>query len=186
MLAFIQCILGWYSPQYYDGSLTWISTNITNIYLISIRFGTLQYHCNTLYKSHRIPMVFGFLPYTDSYSFLGFFFFFSHLPSSGKMSIISMLQPQLSQRAFCFTLDHIDVDVIILTPKCHPSHFVAYEWQWTGLNNRGRPDFIQDFWGSLVGNLCTTFNWKITLGCLPLSIRMNFAKKTDYRVVYFF
>jgi hypothetical protein len=27
----------WYSPQYYNGSLTWISTNVTNIYLTSIR-----------------------------------------------------------------------------------------------------------------------------------------------------
>jgi hypothetical protein len=62
-LAFIQCIPRWYSLQYYDESLTWISTNINNIYLASIRFGTLQYLCNTLYKSHRIPVVLGFLPY---------------------------------------------------------------------------------------------------------------------------
>jgi hypothetical protein len=72
-----------------------------------------------------------------------------------------------------------------LTPKCRYRHLVAYEWKWTGLNNRGRPDFIQDFKGSLVGNLCTTSNWKISLGCVPLSIRMNFAKKTDDHVVYF-
>jgi hypothetical protein len=39
----------------------WISTNVTNIYLASIRFGTLQYLCNTLYKSQHIPAVLGFL-----------------------------------------------------------------------------------------------------------------------------
>jgi hypothetical protein len=49
--------------QYYNGSLTWISTNVTNIYLASIRFGTLQHLCNTLYKSHRLPTVLGILPY---------------------------------------------------------------------------------------------------------------------------
>jgi hypothetical protein len=41
----------------------WISTNVTNIYLASIRFGTLQYLCNTLYKSQGIPVVLSFLPY---------------------------------------------------------------------------------------------------------------------------
>jgi hypothetical protein len=41
MLAFIQCIIRWYSPQYYNGSLTWISTNGTNIYLTSIRTSVL-------------------------------------------------------------------------------------------------------------------------------------------------
>jgi hypothetical protein len=43
--------------------MTWISTNITNIYLASIKFGTLQHLCNTLYKSQRIPTVLGILPY---------------------------------------------------------------------------------------------------------------------------
>jgi hypothetical protein len=66
MLAFIQYITGWYSPQYYNGSLMWISTNVTNIYLASIRFRTFQYLCNTLYKSHHIPAVLGFLPYWQS------------------------------------------------------------------------------------------------------------------------
>jgi hypothetical protein len=33
----------------------WISTNVTNIYLVSIRFGTLQYLCNTLYRSQLTP-----------------------------------------------------------------------------------------------------------------------------------
>jgi hypothetical protein len=41
----------------------WISSNVTNIYLVSIRFGTLQHLCNTLYKSHHIPTVLGILPY---------------------------------------------------------------------------------------------------------------------------
>jgi hypothetical protein len=41
----------------------WISTNVTNIYLASIRFGTLKYICNTLYKNQRIPTVLEFLPY---------------------------------------------------------------------------------------------------------------------------
>jgi hypothetical protein len=63
MLAFIRCITGWHSPQYYNGSLTWISTNVTNINFASIRFGTLKYICNTLYKSQHIPAVLGFLPY---------------------------------------------------------------------------------------------------------------------------
>jgi hypothetical protein len=39
----------------------WISTNGTNIYLASIRFGTLQYLCNTLYRSQRIPTVLGII-----------------------------------------------------------------------------------------------------------------------------
>jgi hypothetical protein len=47
----------------------------------------------------------------------------------------------------------------LLIPKRRPGHFVAYEWQWTGLDKRGRLDFVQDFWG----NLCTTSTWKITL-----------------------
>jgi hypothetical protein len=29
-----------------------------------------------------------------------------------------------------------------LTPKCHPSHIVAYESQWTSLANRGSRFFI--------------------------------------------
>jgi hypothetical protein len=62
-VSFIQCITGWYSLQYYNGSLSWISTNVTNIYLASIRFVTLQFLCNILYKSHRIPTVLGILPY---------------------------------------------------------------------------------------------------------------------------
>jgi hypothetical protein len=45
------------------GSMAWISTNITNIYLVSIRFGTLQYLCNTLYKSQYILTLLGLLPY---------------------------------------------------------------------------------------------------------------------------
>jgi hypothetical protein len=65
-LAFIQCIPKWNSPQYYNGSMTWISTNVTNIYLASIRFGILQYLCNTLYKSQHIPLVLGFLSYGRS------------------------------------------------------------------------------------------------------------------------
>jgi hypothetical protein len=40
-----------------------ISTNVTNIYLASIRFGTLQYLCNTLYKNQHIPIVLGLLPW---------------------------------------------------------------------------------------------------------------------------
>ena len=75
--------------------------------------------------------------------------------------------------------------IAILTPACWQRHFVAYEWQCTGLDNRGRQFFIQDFWDNLVGKLCSRFNWKITLGCLLLSVRMSFAKKTDDRVVYF-
>jgi hypothetical protein len=43
--------------------MMWISTNITNIYLASIKFRTLQHLCNTLYKSHRIPTVLEILPY---------------------------------------------------------------------------------------------------------------------------
>jgi hypothetical protein len=40
----------------------WISTNvITN--LVSIRFETIQYLYNTLYKSQHISTVLGFLPY---------------------------------------------------------------------------------------------------------------------------
>jgi hypothetical protein len=73
-----------------------------------------------------------------------------------------------------------------LTHKRHRCHFVAYEWQYTCLEDKGRQFFIQDFWGSLVGKLCTTSNWKIFLECLPLSVRMSFAKKTDDYVVYFF
>ena len=32
-------------------------------FVASIRFGIFQYLCNTLYKSHRIPMLLGILPY---------------------------------------------------------------------------------------------------------------------------
>ena len=67
VLAFIQCIIEWYSSQYYNGSLTWISTNVTNIYLTNIRFETLQYLCNTLYKSQCILEVLDFLPYILSF-----------------------------------------------------------------------------------------------------------------------
>ena len=42
--------------------MTWISTNVTNIYLASISFGTLQYLCNTLYSSQHIPTILGILP----------------------------------------------------------------------------------------------------------------------------
>jgi hypothetical protein len=42
-----------------------------------------------------------------------------------------------------------------------------------------------DFRGHLLGHLWTTSNWKITMRGLSLSIRMNFAKKKDYHVVYF-
>jgi hypothetical protein len=41
------------------------SSKVTNIYLASIRFGILQYLCNTLYKSQRIPAVLGFLPKSE-------------------------------------------------------------------------------------------------------------------------
>jgi hypothetical protein len=37
-----------------------------------------------------------------------------------------------------------------LTPKRHPCHFVAYEWQWTSLGSRGRLFFIHWFLGQLV------------------------------------
>ena len=41
--------------------MMYISTNITNMYLASIRFGILQYICNTQYKSQHIPTVLGYL-----------------------------------------------------------------------------------------------------------------------------
>jgi hypothetical protein len=58
---------GWYSPQYYNESLMWISTNVDQhiylasirfgtlkyIYLASIRFGTLKYICNKASISQR-------------------------------------------------------------------------------------------------------------------------------------
>jgi hypothetical protein len=66
-----------------------------------------------------------------------------------------------------------------LTPKHRRHHFVAYDWQCTSLDNRGRQFFVQDFWDSLVSKLSTTPNWKISLGCLLLSVKMSFAKTTD-------
>jgi hypothetical protein len=47
----------------------WTSTNVTNIYLASIRFGTLQYLCDTLYKSQHFPAVLRFLPYMSTKSY---------------------------------------------------------------------------------------------------------------------
>ena len=41
------------------------------------------------------------------------------------------------------------------------------------------------FWGSLLGKLCTTSNWKNHQGSSFFCVKMNFAKKTDDHVVYF-
>jgi hypothetical protein len=71
-----------------------------------------------------------------------------------------------------------------------------FEWQWSGLgdtlNDNGvvwatqGDDFsCIDSWGSFLGQLCTTSNWKITLGGLSFFVRINFAKTTDDHVVYF-
>jgi hypothetical protein len=55
-------------------------------------------------------------------------------------------------------------------------HFVAYEWQWTGLLTKGDGFSSIDFWSSSLGQFCTTCNWKIILGGLFLYVNMNFAK----------
>jgi hypothetical protein len=57
MLAFIQCINGWYSPQYIHQYYQHISCKY-KIWNSPIS--------NTLYKSHHIPTVLGFLPYASS------------------------------------------------------------------------------------------------------------------------
>jgi hypothetical protein len=52
----------------------------------------------------------------------------------------------------------------------------VYEWQWTSLDDKRNWFFIHWFLGSLLGQLYTTSNWKITMEGLSLSVRMNFAK----------
>jgi hypothetical protein len=37
--------------------------------------------------------------------------------------------------------------VLTLTPKCRQCHFVAYEWQWTYVGDKGRRFFIHWFLG---------------------------------------
>jgi hypothetical protein len=37
-----------------------------------------------------------------------------------------------------------------------------------------------DFWGSLLGQLCTTSNWKIIMGGLSLCVRSNFCQKNRW------
>jgi hypothetical protein len=103
-MSFIQCITRWYSLQYYNGSRTWISTNVTNIYLASIRFGTLQHLCNTLYKSHHIPTVLGILPY-----------------NSPKVTFQLQI-PSASASEFCYTFLHeleMSQSPIVITLDCY-------------------------------------------------------------------
>jgi hypothetical protein len=63
----------------------WISTNFSNIYLASIRFKTLQYFCNTLYKSQHIPMVLGILP--NQYLYSGTIYIYLNAVHSPKENI---------------------------------------------------------------------------------------------------
>jgi hypothetical protein len=74
-----------------------------------------------------------------------------------------------------------------LTPKCQWHHFMAYEWQWSGLCDKGRQFFIHWFFGSVLGQLCTTSNKQITMWGLFLSVRINFAKKYGwpYSILFF-
>ena len=73
-----------------------------------------------------------------------------------------------------------------LTQYCQRCQFAVFKWFWKFMEDRKKWIFIQDFWGNLVGKLCTTFNWKINLGGLPLSMRMSFAKKNSWSCSAFF
>ena len=66
-----------------------------------------------------------------------------------------------------------------LNPKRRLGQFVGYEWQWISLGNIERRFSSTNFWGNLLNQLCTTSNWTITMGGLPLFIKM------DDHVVYF-
>jgi hypothetical protein len=65
----------------------------------------------------------------------------------------------------------------LLTPKHRRCHFVAYEWQWTSVGDKGDNFSSIDFWGSLIRPMRTTSNWKITIGGLFLSVKTNLQKK---------
>jgi hypothetical protein len=78
-----------------------------------------------------------------------------------------------------------DMGLPLLTPYCCQRQFVAYERQHSCLKNYGRQFFIHGFWGSLLGQLCTTSIWKITIVGLSLCVRTNFTQKTDDHVLYF-
>jgi hypothetical protein len=61
---------------------------------------------------------------------------------------------------------------------CRWHHFVAYEWQWTSVEDRGRWFFIHWFLEQLIR--LVVHHWKITMGGLYL-----FVRKMDDHVVYF-
>jgi hypothetical protein len=60
-----------------------------------------------------------------------------------------------------------------LTPKRCQGHFVAYEWQWTSMGNRGRRFFIHLFLEQLVRLVVHHIQLRITMGGLPLFVSCN-------------
>jgi hypothetical protein len=72
-----------------------------------------------------------------------------------------------------------------LTPKCHPGHFVAYEWQWKE-GSRGRWFFIHWFFGQLVRPFMHHIQLKNHHGRFSSFCKNEFCKKNGWPCSVFF
>jgi hypothetical protein len=70
-------------------------------------------------------------------------------------------------------------------PPISPPSSLTYDVVALIWTTEGADFSLIDFWGSFVGQCRTISSCKITMGGLSLSIRLNFAKKTDDCVLYF-
>jgi hypothetical protein len=67
-----------------------------------------------------------------------------------------------------------------LIPKCHLGQFVAYEWQWTSLGNKGTRFFIHWFLGQLVRLVVHHIQLKNQHGRSSSFYKNGFCKKNGW------
>jgi hypothetical protein len=120
------------------------------------------------------------------------FFLFRPLLASGKCNMSHVDHDKMPVKLSQFLTSSWSVQdkqyqqQELLTLKCCTSHFVAYEWQWTSLGNRGRWFFIHWFTGQLVRLVVHHIQLNYHHGRSSHSVRMNFAKKSGWPCSVFF